>query len=212
MEIEVVGLLRDAWVLRGPEPGAELFVPFERTPFGRFRVVIESRRNRPVSEREVMAAVLAVDPTVPLQSFTSMRDLIAWTTTVPRFQAALLGVLSTIALLLAATGCFAVLSRMVALRAPEMGIRMALGASSPAIARLVLGRIALLAAWGIAAGTLVALVATRVLQSEIYGVTSSDPASYFAASTVLAVTVLLAGARPLWRAIRVDPLQSLRRD
>jgi ABC-type antimicrobial peptide transport system permease subunit len=189
---------------------AEVFAPFDRLPSGRFRVVLSSTRDRPVSERDVMIAVRDIDAGVPLQDFSSMRELVAWTTDAPRFQATLLGILSAVALLLAATGCFAVLSQMVAQRTRELGIRIALGARGASIARLVLGRIALLTGIGLLAGTTAALASTRVLDSELYGVTPSDPATYTTAAIVLCITVLLAAARPLWRALRIDPMRSIR--
>jgi ABC-type antimicrobial peptide transport system permease subunit len=103
-----------------------------------------------------------------------------------------------------------VLSQMVAQRTRELGIRIALGARGASIARLVLGRIALLTGIGLLAGTVAALASTRVLDSELYGVTPSDPATYTTAAIVLCITVLLAAARPLWRALRIDPMRSLR--
>jgi ABC-type antimicrobial peptide transport system permease subunit len=157
-----------------------------------------------------MAVVRDIDPGVPLLGFSTMHELAAWSTVAPRFQTTLLGIISAIALLLAATGCFAVLSQMVGRRTRELGIRIALGARSASIARLVLGRVALLAAIGLLAGTAAALASSRFLESELYGITPSDPSTYVSAAAVMCITVLLAAARPLARALRIDPMRSLR--
>jgi ABC-type antimicrobial peptide transport system permease subunit len=207
---EVAGLIPDAWVLRGPAPAPEVFAPFDRLPSARFQLVITTSDDRRVSERDVMAAVRTLDAGVPLIRFGTLRELTSWSTVVPRFQTMVFGLISVIALVLAATGCFAVLSQMVGRRTRELGIRMALGARAASIMRLVLGRVGVLTALGVLAGSAAALAATRLLESELYGVTPSDATTYVTAAAVLAATVLLAAARPLWRALRIDPMRSLR--
>jgi putative ABC transport system permease protein len=210
VEVRVVGVLADAWVLRGPVPSPVVFTAFRQLPFARFSVVIATSRERPVPEGDVLAALRAVDPRVPLLTYGTLRDSVAWSVVFPRFQATLLAVLGMLTLVLAASGIFAVLSQMIARRTPEFGIRMALGASVGAIVRSVLGRVAPLAAAGIVAGVLLAGAATRLLRTHLFGVEPGDPASYLAAIAAVTLSLLLAAVRPLVRAARVDPIATLR--
>jgi ABC-type antimicrobial peptide transport system permease subunit len=122
----------------------------------------------------------------------------------------LLGVFAGIALLLAATGVYSVLSQAVARRTQEIGIRMALGARPAMIVRMVLRRGVTMAAIGVGVGLLSALALSHVLASLLYGVKALDPATFVAVPVVLAVVALLACVVPAGRAASVDPIVALR--
>jgi ABC-type antimicrobial peptide transport system permease subunit len=128
----------------------------------------------------------------------------------PRAGAAALGVLGLLALLLAAVGLFGVMSFSVARRTREIGIRMALGAQTKDVIRLVLGEGMFLVIAGVVLGLALALAATRLLSSFLYGVSATDPLTYVGITLLLAAVALLAALIPARRATRVDPMVALR--
>jgi len=127
-----------------------------------------------------------------------------------RMGAWLLAVFGGLALLLAAIGIYGVLSFSIARRTREMGIRLALGAAPGAVRRLVVSEGVRLALIGLAAGLVLALVGTRALRSQLYGIGSADPATYLALSAVLLLVAVLATYLPARRATKVDPAITLR--
>ncbi|PYV39972.1 MAG: permease, partial [Acidobacteria bacterium] len=138
-----------------------------------------------------------VDKNQPVQSITTMEDMIAAKTAEPRFQARLLGAFSILALVLSAIGIYGVLAYSVTERTHEIGIRMALGAEARDVVGMVLRRTLVLVGVGIALGTAGALAVTGVLEKFLFEVKPTDLA-------------VLAGLLPARRAAKVDPLVSLR--
>jgi putative ABC transport system permease protein len=151
-----------------------------------------------------------VDQNQPVQSITSMDEVIAATTAEPRFQTRLLGVFAIVALALSAIGIYGVLAYSVTERTREIGIRIALGAETSNVMRMVLRRTLALAAAGIALGTAGALAVTRVLGKLLFDVKPADPATFVGAAVLLAAVALCAGLPPARRATRVDPVVALR--
>jgi putative ABC transport system permease protein len=143
-------------------------------------------------------------------SIAPMADFISTNTAEPRFQARLLGAFSLLALILSAVGIYGVLAYAVTQRTHEIGIRMALGAESADVLRMVLRRTLILAGAGIALGALGALAVTRVLAKFLFEVKPTDPATFIAVAALLAGVALLAGAIPARRAASVDPMVALR--
>jgi len=117
-----------------------------------------------------------------------------------------------LALVLAVTGLYGVMSYTTSLRTNEIGIRMALGAERGAVLWMVLGESVVLLAVGVVLGIALAAGALRVLSSRLYGLSATDPVTFAASVSVLAVAVLLAGYLPARRASRVDPLVALREE
>jgi len=111
---------------------------------------------------------------------------------------------------LATLGLYGLLAQAVRERAPEIGIRMALGAGRSDIVRLFLGEGGRLVLAGLAAGGAAALGGARLLRGFLFGVGAADPATYGAVALLLAAVSLAACAVPAWRAARVDPLRALR--
>ncbi|PYT32819.1 MAG: hypothetical protein DMG58_09370 [Acidobacteria bacterium] len=136
--------------------------------------------------------------------------MMAASTAEPRFQTRLLGAFSLIALILSAVGIYGVLAYTVTQRTNEIGIRMALGAESADVLRMVLRRTLILAAVGIALGTAAALAVTRVLAKFLFEVKPTDTVTFIAVAALLAGVALLAGAIPARRAAKVDPMVALR--
>lgn len=125
----------------------------------------------------------------------------------------LLGAFAGLALLLAAVGIYGVISCLAGLRTHEIGIRMALGAEKWDVFQMVIGQGVRLALAGLAIGAVAALLLTRVLSSFshlLFGVSASDPLTFFAVSVVLTATAVLACYFPARRAMRVDPMVALR--
>jgi putative ABC transport system permease protein len=129
----------------------------------------------------------------------------------PRFAAFLLGVFAFLALTLAAIGTYATVSLLVTERTQEIGIRMALGAERRAIAASILREGLLLAAGGVGIGTVGALLASRVLESMLFGVRAIDPVTFVIVPVVLVLVAVCASLLPARRAAALDPVIALRR-
>jgi putative ABC transport system permease protein len=139
-----------------------------------------------------------------------METLLAQSLALPRLITMLMGAFAAASLLLAAIGIYGLMAYAVTLRTQEFGIRMALGAARGDVLRLVLGQAARLTIAGIAAGTLAAFGATRVIAALLFGVSSWDPATFAATAALLGAIALVAGYFPARRAVRVDPVTALR--
>jgi len=122
------------------------------------------------------------------------------------------GAFAMLALLLAAVGIFGVLAYSVGQRAREFGIRVALGARSHDVLRLVLSGALKMTGAGVAIGLLAAALLTRLLGTLLFGVQPTDPATFAGTAALLGVCALLACALPAWRATRVDPALTLRQE
>ena len=158
----------------------------------------------------IPAALASVDATMPVGRVESMAARLGDSLARQRFAATLLGAFAVLALLLAAAGIYAVMAYLVAERTHEMGVRLALGATSGGVLRLILWSGVRLTTLGVAAGLMSSLAATQLLAGQLFGVTPGDPATYVAASALLAFTAVLACCVPALRAARVDPMVALR--
>ena len=160
----------------------------------------------------IQAGIRAIDPNVPVARAGSMEDALHESVSLPQFRTTAMAVFAFSALALAAVGLYGVLAYSVARRTQEIGVRMALGATSAAVLRLVLGRGSRLAGAGIILGLAGALGVTRVLKELLFGVTASDAVTFAAASLVLGTVAVAATLIPAWRAARIDPVTALRRE
>jgi putative ABC transport system permease protein len=160
----------------------------------------------------IREAIRQMDPAVPVYQVATMEDLVAKTVAQRRFVMQLLGGFSILAVLLAALGLYGVVSYGVAQRTREMGVRLALGAAPHQIGALVLWRGAALVASGLGIGFLAALVSSRFLGTLVFGVTTTDPATFFGSVGLLASVALLAHWLPVRRAMRIDPAVALRHE
>ncbi|HKQ62959.1 MAG TPA: FtsX-like permease family protein, partial [Candidatus Polarisedimenticolaceae bacterium] len=158
----------------------------------------------------VRAALKGVDPTQPLTTVATMDQVIGESLAGRRFVLRLLGAFAAIALVLAATGVYAVMAFRVSRRTAEIGVRRALGAQTGEVLRLVLRQGLGLGLAGIALGLAGAFAAARWLASWLYGVGAADPLTFGGVALGLALVVALASALPALRAARVDPLIALR--
>jgi putative ABC transport system permease protein len=114
--------------------------------------------------------------------------------------------------MLAVIGVYGVMAFIVLQRTSEIGVRIALGARPGDVLRMVMGQTVGLAAGGIAIGLCAALILTRLLNNLLYGVSPNDPGTFFAVPLLLAITALIAGGIPAWRAACIDPVNALRQE
>jgi predicted permease len=160
----------------------------------------------------VRQEVQAVDPSIPVFGLRTMDEVLSGYLAERRFALELLGIFAGVALLLASIGIYGVMAYTFSQRTNEIGIRMALGAQRIDILRIAAGEGAVVVAFGIVCGIIGSALFTRFLQSMLFEVKSSDPATYVGISALLAAVTLLACLVPARRATRVDPLIALRQD
>ena len=160
--------------------------------------------------KQLRDAVVAIDPEQPVFDIKSMDDRIAESLAARRAPMVLAAVFALVALTLAAIGIYGVLAYSVSQRIPELGVRMAMGATRRQVFELVLGQGGRLAAIGIGVGVAAAFALTRLMQSLLYGVEPADPAVFALVAIALAVVAMVACFLPARRATEVDPLEALR--
>jgi ABC-type antimicrobial peptide transport system permease subunit len=153
-----------------------------------------------------------IDPGLPVAGIRPMTEIVGLDVADRRQQATLLGCFGGLALLLAAMGLYGVLAETVTQRRPELGLRIALGASVGSIVRMIGARGLRLTTAGLVIGLPVAWGTGRVLKSLLFGVAVEDPATYAGMTAVLLTTALVACYLPAWRATKIDPLIALRCD
>ena len=215
----VVGIVNDVRAGSLREPAIpEFYVPLAQfTPFARWTMrsmtlVLRTDGDPALLAAPARRALAAVDPGLAASDVRTMRQVIDRSVAQPRFTALLLSAFGTAALLLATVGVYGVMSYGVAQRTREFGIRVALGARASDVVRLVVGQGLVLAVIGVAVGVIGALAATRALRSLLYGVSPTDPVTFFAIGLLLLGVVALACVIPARRATRADPTAALRAD
>jgi predicted lysophospholipase L1 biosynthesis ABC-type transport system permease subunit len=154
--------------------------------------------------------VNALDAGLPLSNLRTMEDQLNESLSAQRVIASLSVFFGILATLLAAVGLYGVMAYTVSRRTREIGIRLALGAGRGNLLTLVMREVAILTAVGLGLAIPAALVLTRLVRSELYGIVPNDPLSILVAAIVLATVALLAGYIPANRATRIDPLRALR--
>jgi putative ABC transport system permease protein len=160
----------------------------------------------------VRAAVREIDLSLPIFGMKAMSDTVADSLVRPRFLSLLLGVFSVIALALAAVGIYGVMAYSVSRRTQEIGVRVALGARSSDVLKMVLGQGTKMAAIGVGIGLAGAFALTRVMSTLLFEVSVTDPGTFAAVVALLALVTLLACYIPARRATKVDPMVALRRE
>jgi ABC-type antimicrobial peptide transport system permease subunit len=165
-------------------------------------------RNVPV----LRADVRELDRTLPLTDVTTMDQIAGSSLSRRRFSMLLLSIFAGISLVLAVVGTYGVMAFTVGARTPELGVRIALGATTRNILSLVIGQSLVTSTLGVAFGAIAALGAVRALRGMLYGVQPTDAATFVSVAAVLLVSSLVAAIVPARRAMRIDPVEALRRD
>ncbi len=196
------GLDRPAW--------AELYFPHRQRPDRRMHVLVRTAGNPTAVARAAQAEVWALDRDQPVTSVRTIDELLARSEANRRFTGLLLGLFAAVALTLAAIGLYAVIAYSTAQRTHEIGVRMALGAASSDVMRLVLGEGVAMAAAGVALGLAGAAALTKLMAGLLFGVTARDPVTFGAGAALLMGVAVLASYIPARRAMRVEPIAALR--
>jgi putative ABC transport system permease protein len=211
--VGIVGDVRDLSLDQAATP--EIYFPYFQNPlfenFDRSFTIVVRTKSSPTSMAEPLRAeLLNLDRSLPVYSLKPMTEYLSGSLSRRRFNLVLLSVFAAVALLLAAVGIYGVISYSVSQRTHEIGIRVAVGAHSRDILKLVVGQAMILALVGITLGLLASIGLTRLMESLLYGVSATDPLTFVALSAVLAGVSLTACLIPALRATRVDPMIALR--
>jgi predicted permease len=188
----------------------ETYASFMQPTFSVFSVVVRSTSDPSTVMSAVRAQMREVDPDLPLSELRQLQELVSQSVSRPRFYTTLLGVFAAIALILAAVGIYGVISYAVSLRTRELGIRIALGATGRHVSGLVLQQGVTLAVAGVLLGGAGAYWLTRLLSKLLFGVTATDPLTFFGVAGLLTLVAAVASYVPARRAGKVDPLLAMR--
>ncbi len=210
--VGVVGDVRFDSLTREPEP--QVYVPMQQAPFrARYNVSVMARAVDPRQQASLAASLHETlrhyDSELPVE-ISSLEAMVADSVASRRFLLTLVTAFAILAVALAATGIYSVLSQAVAQRTAEIGIRMALGADAATVVRLMLRSAMTSVLAGAALGIGAAAASMRLLSSFLYGVKPIDPAAFALAAALLLAVALVAAYVPARRATRVDPLKALR--
>jgi putative ABC transport system permease protein len=208
--VGVVGDVRHQGLHADPSPS--VFIPHAQAATGATHFVLRSNGDPALLLRAVREELKAMNGSMPLSQMITMDALLGRSLRERRFQLGLFAAFSVIALVLSAIGIYGVMSRATNERTHEIGVRMAVGARSTDVRWMVLRNGGALAAVGVIAGLVIAVLLTRYMTGMLFGVTALDPLTYVAAAAVLLGAALLATWLPAWRASAVDPVVALRND
>jgi putative ABC transport system permease protein len=217
--LSIVGVVREVkyrGLPQNPNADPDVYFPLWQTPAD----VRPRARNLSVAVRTssdptgfvagVRAELQRVDPNLPAYDVSTMAQQVASQTTQSRFSAWLLGIFAVLALILAAVGIYSVMAYAVEQRGRELGIRLALGARSADVLRMVMGQGMRLAMVGVLLGIGTALALTQLMKRLLFGVAAADPLTYGLIALLLTLVALLACWIPARRATKVDPMLALR--
>ena len=208
--LEVVGVVKDVRNDNLWEAEPDIYVPFQQHPVPSVFLAVRTAVVPMSVVPAVRDAVLALDRDQPVHDAKTMTDIVTENYGAIRFPMTLVWIFAALALLLSAVGIFGVMSYSVSRRTREMAIRMALGAGRQEVLRLVLREGLIVATVGIAVGLVAALGLSRVMAGYVFGIKSTDPLTFTAASLLLIAVALLASYVPARRATKVDPTVALR--
>jgi ABC-type antimicrobial peptide transport system permease subunit len=209
---EVVGILEDIKQFRLDQRGSSEFyiVEFVSPLPGGTYFAIRGDSDPSALAASVRSIVRQLDPAAAVDNIATMDQIVSNAMSRPRLYAVLLGLFASVAMMLAAIGIYGVLSYLVAQRAREIGIRMALGAQQRQVVSLVLRQTAVLTVAGVVIGVAGAAALSRYLEGLLFGLTPLDAGTFVAVVMLFAATAALASFIPARRATRIDPLIALR--
>jgi putative ABC transport system permease protein len=209
--VEIIGIVDDVKYGKIEEvAGPDVYLSFLQPTDPASKLIVRSSSNTAALVGAIRREALALDRNVPLTRILTMAERSAEVTSRTRFIALLLGLFAGLALLLSGIGIYGVMAYSVLMRTREIGIRMALGARSADVFRLVVREGTILILAGLVAGLGTAYAATRVLASQLYDVSTTDPLTFAVIALLVTVAALLACYLPARRAARVDPMVALR--
>ena len=206
--VGVVGNVRHGGPDQSPPP--KVYYNFEADVPGSVWLVVRTRAAPESAVASLTETIRRVDPAIVVDPIAPMKTWISGALTRPRFNTIVLGGFALLALVLTMIGVYGIINYSVAERNHELGVRIALGARRNAILTLVLGRGLMLTLLGVGLGVGGALILTRYMESMLFGIPNTDPATYFLVSMLLLATATAAAWVPARRALGVDPIEVLR--
>jgi len=210
--LEIVGIVKDVRGFDLWEPQADIYVPFEQHPMTWGYLDVRTAVPPMTVVPSIREAVLAIDNEQPVNEVMLLTERIAQSYCTLRFPMTLVWIFASLALVLSAVGIFGVMSYTVSRRTHELAIRMALGADRVMVLRQILREGLWVTMIGVGIGLTAALALSRVMADYVYGIRSTDPLTYAAATLVLVVAAMAACYIPARRAASVNPMQALRNE
>lgn len=207
--VGVVGDVRQTGPGTSPEPA--LYMPLQQHPYmaNELQVVLRTSGSPGALSAAVRNVAHGFNPDMAVK-LTTLDDMVSASVSAPRFRAFLAVSFGFLALLLAMAGIYSVMSYVVSQRTSELGLRMALGAGTADVVRLIMSRTTALAGGGVLLGAVLSIGTGRLIGSFLFGLTPADPSTFGAVLVAVSVVVALAAAVPAWRAARIDPMVALR--
>jgi predicted permease len=209
----IVGVVEDGkYQAMAEDPKAAVFWPISQSPDSSTVLLVRSLRSPSAMIPAMRRAIAGVDPALPVFSVSTWQDALSFFMLPERAATVALGVLGTLAVMLAVTGIFGMASYTVSRRMRELGLRVALGANNRHVLHAALGRAAVLLGIGSIAGLALGFAAGRVLASIVYQATASDPLVILAVVATMGCIGLLSAAWPARRALSTEPAMLLREE
>jgi putative ABC transport system permease protein len=208
---KVVGVIRGAKQYSSEkEPPITVYFPHEQYPARSMYLVARTTPDPLDLKAGIIREIQSVDPEMPVFDASTMDQRLSDSLARRRFSMLLFGVFAFIAMILASIGIYGVMSYSVTQRTHELGVRIALGAQSRQILKLVVVNGMALAAIGMALGLIVSFALTRLMKGFLFGVSATDPLTFIVIPSLLMTIALLACWIPARRATKVDPMMALR--
>ena len=211
---EIVGVARQTiGEPDAPEELLQVYVPLAQFPTGDVYMVVQPSAGAAETLTPLVRRVVArIDPDLPVRRDRTLETLSIESTAGYRFRAKMVGTFAALALVLAMVGVFGVLAYTVQQRQREIGVRMALGATSSRVMWLVFRDAGWMIATGAVAGMVLAGFSGRVVATFLFGVDPLDPLTFASVPVVILLTAIVAAAAPAWRASRINPVEAFRHD
>jgi putative ABC transport system permease protein len=208
--IGVVGDVKYRTLIRDQNKDPDIYLPLLQNPDPAVALAVRTQGDPASLVPAIRSEVQRLDSNLPIFDIAPMKQRVENVTANTRFSTLLLGVFAAVAMLLAVVGIYGVMAYSVTQRTHEIGIRLALGADRRDVLKLVVGEGMALVGVGIGTGLLGAFAATRILASQLYSVSATDPVTFLVVSLILAGVALGACFVPARRATKVDPMVALR--
>jgi putative ABC transport system permease protein len=210
---EIVGVTRSVRHRGlGQEPRPEFYLPQAQMPGLPLTTVVRTAGEPLAIAGAVRSEVRSLDSQLPIDGVKTLDQYLAESVAQPRFNTLMLALFAGVALVLTSIGLYGIVAYSVIQRTPEIGVRMALGAQTGDVLRLILGQGIRLIMLGLAIGIIMSLALTRMMRSLLFDVSPTDVSTLVTISVILTVVALLACWIPARRAMRVDPMIALRRE
>lgn len=211
--LEVVGVVVDVKQYGlDTAPTLQVYLPQDQSPTLHMTLVVRTGPNPGSYFKAVREKIWEIDRSQPVYNIRTMEQLLSNSVTQRRFSMTLLGLISTMALILSCVGLYGVISYTVTQRAHEIGIRIALGARSWDVLKMVLGQGAALTITGICIGLVSSYAMTKMLNKLLFEVAATDSLTYLSVSLLILLVSLLSCFLPARRAMKVDPMVALRHE